>query len=318
MSTINRTHVVVFLFSGLTDDVNVAPILFVFFLKVYLVTLVGNAGMVALILKTPKLHTPMYFFLGYLSMVDLLYSSAISFKMLPDLISTKKIITFTGCTLQIFFLSAMAAAETFLLSCMSYDRYVAICHPLHYVSLMTKKKCWGLVLFSFTVGFLLSLAQTRCVLSLEFCGSNHITHFFCDVPPLLKLSCSDTFTCDMVTMLLISICGIGSLLTILVSYAFIVYSIFKIKSSEGRKKAFGTCSAHLTSVSISYGSVLFVYVRSPTSDFGDRDKVVAVFYSLIIPMLNPLIYSVRNQEVKRALKTATWRPRKFVNQKTST
>ncbi|XP_069819514.1 olfactory receptor 5B12-like [Dendropsophus ebraccatus] len=307
MDTTNRTHVEVFLFSGLTDDVTLVPILFVFFLKVYLVTLVGNAGMVALVLRTSRLHTPMYFFLTFLSMVDLLYSSTITPKMLSDLISTKKTITFIGCTLQLFFLAALAATEAFLLSSMSYDRYAAICHPLHYVSIMTKKKCWCLVLFSFIVGFLQSSAQTRCVLSLEFCGSNLIAHFFCEGPPLLRLSCSDTFTCNMVTIFIISTCGVGSLLTILVSYAFIVSSILHIKSSEGRQKAFSTCSAHLTSVSILYGSVFFVYLRSPTSDFGKRDKVVAVFYSMIIPMLNPLIYSVRNQEVKRVLLTTVAR-----------
>ncbi|XP_069819521.1 olfactory receptor 5B12-like [Dendropsophus ebraccatus] len=317
MDTINRTHVAVFLFSGLTDEVTLVPILFVFFLNVYLVTVVGNVGMVTLILKTPKLHPPMYFFLRYLSMVDLLYSSIITPKMLSDLIFTKKTITFTGCTLQFFFFAATAATEAFLLSSMSYDRYAAICHPLHYVSIMTKKKCWCLVVFSFTVGFLQSSAQTGCTFSMEFCGSNHITHFYCDVPPLLRLSCSDTFTCNMVTIFIISLCGIGSLLTILVSYTFIVSSILHIKSSEGRQKAFSTCSAHLMSVSILYGSVFFVYLRSPTSDFGERDKVVSVFYTVITPMLNPLIYSMRNQEVKRVLiKATTKKTLKLVNQKT--
>ncbi|KAG9463181.1 hypothetical protein GDO78_022245 [Eleutherodactylus coqui] len=263
--------------------------------------------MVILVLKTPNLHTPMYFFLSYLSMVDLLYSSIITPKMLLDLLSVKKTISFTGCALQFFIFAAMAATEAFLLSNMSYDRYVAICHPLHYVSIMTKKKCWCLVLFSFTVGFMQSLVQTSCVFSLEFCGSNHIAHFYCDVPPLLKLSCSDTFTCDMVTIFVISSCGIGSLLTILVSYTFIVSSILHIKSSEGRRKAFSTCSAHLTSVSILYGSVFFVYLRSPTSDFGKEDKVVSVFYTVITPMLNPLIYSIRNQEVKKILMMASRR-----------
>ncbi|XP_066445818.1 olfactory receptor 5B12-like [Eleutherodactylus coqui] len=307
MVTTNKTHMVGFSFSGITDDATLVPVLFIFFLKVYLVTFVGNVGMVILVLKTPNLHTPMYFFLSYLSMVDLLYSSIITPKMLLDLLSVKKTISFTGCALQFFIFAAMAATEAFLLSNMSYDRYVAICHPLHYVSIMTKKKCWCLVLFSFTVGFMQSLVQTSCVFSLEFCGSNHIAHFYCDVPPLLKLSCSDTFTCDMVTIFVISSCGIGSLLTILVSYTFIVSSILHMKSSEGRRKAFSTCSAHLTSVSILYGSVFFVYLRSPTSDFGKEDKVVSVFYTVITPMLNPLIYSIRNQEVKKILMMASRR-----------
>ncbi|XP_073507158.1 olfactory receptor 5B12-like [Phyllobates terribilis] len=313
MDTSNRTHVEVFSFAGITDDATLVPVLFVFFLKVYLVSLVGNLGMVALVLKTPKLHTPMYFFLSHLSMVDLLYSTIITPKMLTDLISMKKTISFTGCTLQFFFFAAMAATEAFLLSSMSYDRYAAICHPLHYITIMTNKKCWCLVVISFVIGFLQSSAQTSCVFSLDFCRSNHIAHFYCDVPPLLKLSCSDTFTCDIVTIFIISSCGVGSFLSILVSYTFIVSSILKMKSATSRQKAFSTCSAHLTSVSILYGSVFFVYLRSPTSDFGERDKVVSVFYTVIMPMLNPLIYSMRNQEVKRALMVATPRTGKLVN-----
>ncbi|KAG9466439.1 hypothetical protein GDO78_016646 [Eleutherodactylus coqui] len=301
MVTTNKTHVVGFSFSGITDDATLVPVLFIFFLKVYLVTFVGNVGMVILVLKTPNLHTPMYFFLGYLSV------------MLLDLLSIKKTISFTGCALQFFIFAAMAATEAFILSNMSYDRYVAICHPLHYASIMTKKKCWCLVLFSFTVGFMQSLVQTSCVFNLEFCGSNHIAHFYCDVPPLLKLSCSDTFICYMITTSIISSCGVGSFLTILVSYTFIVSSILHIKSSEGRRKAFSTCSAHLTSVSILFGSVFFVYLRSSTSDFGKQDKVASVFYTVIMPMLNPLIYSVRNQEVKKILRMASQRTQKPVH-----
>ncbi|XP_073402965.1 olfactory receptor 5B12-like [Dendrobates tinctorius] len=312
MDTSNRTQVEVFSFAGITDDVTLVPVLFVFFLKVYLVSLVGNLGMVALVLKTPKLHTPMYFFLSHLSVVDLLYSTIITPKMLTDLISMKKTISFTGCTLQFFF-AAMAATEAFLLSSMSYDRYAAICHPLHYITIMTKKKCWCLVVISFVIGFLQSSAQTSCVFSLDFCRSNHIDHFYCDVPPLLKLSCSDTFTCDIVTIFIISSCGVGSFLSILVSYTFIVSSVLHMKSAASRQKAFSTCSAHLTSVSILYGSVFFVYLRSPTSDFGERDKVVSVFYTVIMPMLNPLIYSVRNQEVKRVLIATAPRSQKIVN-----
>ncbi|KAM3924486.1 olfactory receptor 8D1-like [Leptodactylus fuscus] len=307
----NKTHVAFFSLSGITDEVTLVPILFMFFLKVYLVTLVGNIGMVVLVLKTPKLHTPMYFFLSFLSVVDLIYSSIVTPKMLSDLVSMKKTISFTGCNIQLFFFVAIAATEAFLLSNMSYDRYVAICHPLHYISIMTKNKCWCLVLFSFTVGFLFSLAQTSCVFSLDFCGSNLIAHFYCDIPPLLKLSCSDTFTCDVVTTSIISLGSIGSLLTILVSYTFIVSTILHMKSAEGRRKAFSTCSAHLTSVSILYGSVFFVYLRSPTSNFGKQDKVASVFYTVIIPMLNPLIYSIRNQEVKKVLLMAAGRTRKL-------
>ncbi|KAM3924482.1 olfactory receptor 5B12-like [Leptodactylus fuscus] len=315
MATTNKTHVAFFYLSGITDEVTLVPILFVFFLMVYLVTLVGNIGMVVLVLQTSKLHTPMYFFLSFLSMVDLIYSSIVTPKMLVDLLSMKKTISFTGCTLQLFFFVAIATTEVFLLSNMSYDRYVAICHPLHYISIMTKEKCWYLVLFSFTVGFLFSTAQTSCVFSLDFCGPTLIGHFLCDIPPLLRLSCSDTFICDVVTIFMISLGSIGSLLTILVSYTFIVSSILHMKSAEGRQKAFSTCSAHLMSVFILYGSTYFVYLRSPTSDFDQRNKVASVFYTVITPMLNPLIYSVRNQEVKKVLMMAAGRTRTCFNLK---
>ncbi|XP_063785557.1 olfactory receptor 5G9-like [Pseudophryne corroboree] len=297
----NMTQVRVFVFSGLTNNVNLAPFLFVFFLHVYVVSVVGNIGMMAIVHINFSLHTPMYFFLSYLSLVDLFYCSVITPKMLSDLISTRKTISFVGCTLQFFCFAFMAATEAFLLSNMSYDRYVAICHPLHYVSIMTKKKCVSLVFISFSVGFLQSLAQTSCTFSLQFCSSNLIDHFYCDVPPMLTLSCSDTFSCDMVTVFIISSCGIGSLVTILISYTLIVSSILRMKSAESRQKVFSTCSSHLTSVSILFGTVFFIYLRPHDSAFGKWDKVVSVFYTVITPMLNPLIYSLRNQEVKRSI-----------------
>ncbi|XP_075061688.1 olfactory receptor 5B12-like [Mixophyes fleayi] len=308
MDSINMTQLTVFKFSGLTDNGKIAPFLFIFFLHVYIVTIVGNIGMMAVVHNSSNLHTPMYFFLSYLSLVDLLYSSAVTPKMLSDLITMRKIITFNGCALQFFFIAAMAATEALLLSNMSYDRYVAICHPLHYVSIMTKKKCVCLVVLSFSVGFMQSLAQTSCAFSLQFCRSNLIDHFCCDLPPLLRLSCSDTFTCDSVTVFIICSCGIGSLVTILISYTLIVSSILQMKSAKGRQKVFSTCSSHLISVSILYGTVFFIYLRPPTSVFEKRDKVVSVFYTVITPMLNPLIYSLRNQEVKRAVMDAVYKP----------
>ncbi|XP_075061662.1 olfactory receptor 5AP2-like [Mixophyes fleayi] len=301
MDVINKTQVRVFVFSGLTDNRELAPFLFVFFLHVYMVTVVGNIGMMAVVHSTSNLHTPMYFFLSYLSLVDLLYSSVVTPKMLSDLISMRKTISFHGCALQLFFFATLAGTEVFLLSNMSYDRYAAICHPLHYVSIMTKKKCWCLVVLAFTFGFLQSSIHTSCVFSLQFCGSNLITHFCCDIPPLLKLSCSDTFSCDMVAVFFILSFGLGSFITILISYTFIISSILRIKSGEGRKKAFSTCSSHLMCVTIFYMSIFFTYLRSPSSVFEKQDKVTAVFYSVVTPMLNPLIYSLRNQEVKRAI-----------------
>ncbi|XP_053321046.1 olfactory receptor 1020-like [Spea bombifrons] len=301
MDLLNQTKVREFVFFGLTDKESLVPFLFLFFLIVYLVTMAGNFGMMSLVYNTSFLHTPMYYFLGFLSLVDLLYSTVITPKMLSDLVSKRKSISFNGCALQLFFFAALAVTEALLLSGMSYDRYVAICHPLRYASIMTVKKCLWLVLLSSALGFLQSLVQTSCVFSLCFCGGNLIDHFYCDIGPLLKLSCSETVSCEMVTMFFTLSCGVGSLMTVLVSYALIISSVLQMNSAEGRQKAFNTCSSHLTCVSIFYGTVFFIYLR-PSSSASDKvDKVVSVFYSVVTPMLNPLIYSLRNQQVKQII-----------------
>ncbi|XP_063785574.1 olfactory receptor 8J1-like [Pseudophryne corroboree] len=187
---------------------------------------------------------------------------------------------------------------------MAYDRYVAICHPLHYVSIMTKKKCLSLVSLVTSIGFLQSSVQTSCVFSLRFCRSNLIDHFYCHSPSLLKLSCSDTFSCDMITVYFVAAFGTGCLMIILVSYILIITSILRIKSSEGRKKAFSTCSSHLMCICIFFGAVMSTYLHSFSSDLEKLDMVASVLYSVVTPMLNPLIYSLRNQEVKRNIMQA--------------
>ncbi|XP_072006620.1 olfactory receptor 5B12-like [Engystomops pustulosus] len=297
----NQTKVTEFVFSGLTDDENLKFFLFIFFLHVYIVTVMANLGLVIVVGNTSTLQNPMYFFLSYLSLVDVFYSSTITPKMLSDLMSMKKTISFEGCALQFFFYAALGSIETLLLSTMSYDRFMAICHPLHYMSIMTKKKCLCLVLLSFSVGFLQSSVQTSCAFSLQYYGPNLIDHFYCDAPLVLRLSCSDTSTCDMVTVYTVGSLALGSLMTILVSYALIVISITNMRSTEGRRKAFSTCSSHLMCVSIFYGTVLFTYMRPPSSIFTIRDKVASVFYTAVTPMLNPLIYSLRNQNVRRVI-----------------
>ncbi|XP_075061095.1 olfactory receptor 5AP2-like [Mixophyes fleayi] len=302
MEVINKTQIRVFVLSGLTDNRELAPFLFVLFLHVYMVTIVGNIGMMAAVHNTSNLHTPMYYFLSFLSLVDLLYSSVITPKMLSDLISMRKTISSHGCALQFFFFAALACTECLLLANMSYDRYAAICHPLHYVSIMTKNICLYLVVLAFSIGFVQSSFQTKCLFSLQFCGSNLIDHFYCDMPPLLKLSCSDTFSCVIVTVFFIVSCGLGSFITILISYSFIISSILQINSAEGRQKAFSTCSSHLMCVTMFYVSVFFTYLRSPSSVFEKQDKIAAVVYSVVTPMLNPLIYSLRNQVVKRVIR----------------
>ncbi|XP_077329934.1 olfactory receptor 5B21-like [Lithobates pipiens] len=297
----NNTQVTVFVFSGLTDNDQLIPFLLFFFLMVYIVTILGNIGLIILVLVASNLHTPMYYFLSCLSAVDLLYSTAITPKMLSDLPSIRKTISFNGCALQFLFFAGLAGTEVFLLSSMSYDRYTAICHPLHYVSIMTKGKCFSLASLSFFMGFLQSAVHTSCLFSLQFCGSNIIDHFYCDVLPILRLSCSKTFLCNVLTILFVGSCGLYSLSAILVSYSLIFTTILRIKSSEGRQKAFSTCSSHLVCASIFYVSVFLTYLHSPSSALDKQDKIASVFYTVMTPMLNPLIYSLRNQEVKRAI-----------------
>ncbi|XP_075715886.1 olfactory receptor 5AR1-like [Rhinoderma darwinii] len=298
MNDINKTHVPMFEFSGLTRDPKMSIFLFIIFLLVYIITVVGNVGLFIIVHKTSTLHTPMYHFLSYLSVVDLLYSSTVTPKMIADLNSVKKVISFRGCALQFFFFATFAATEVLLLSNMSYDRYVAICHPLHYVFIMTKKKCLCLGLFALSFGILPSSVQTCCIFNLQYCGPNLIDHFYCDIPSVLKLSCSKTFTCEMITLSFVGSYSIGSLVTILVSYIYILVAILQIKSTKGRQKAFNTCSSHVICASIFYVSVFLTYLRPPSEHFEKQDKVASVFYSVVTPMLNPLIYSLRNQEVK--------------------
>ncbi|XP_073403104.1 olfactory receptor 5AR1-like [Dendrobates tinctorius] len=303
MDNENKTQASIFLLTGLTDNTTLAIFLFIFFLLVYIVTVVSNVGLFAIVYKTSALQTPMYYFLSYLSLVDLFYSSTVVPKMISDLIAKTKAISFQGCALQFFVFATLAGTDLVLLSNMSYDRYVAICHPLHYVLIMTKKKCLYLVLNAFFLGFMQSAIQINCIFGLQFCGSNLIDHFYCDVLPLFKLSCSDISTCEMITHLCIGSFCIGSLTTILVSYIFIMFSILKINSTKGRIKAFSTCSSHLICASVFFVSVFCTYLRPSSDLFNEQDKVASIFYSVMTPMLNPLIYSLRNKEVKSAIKS---------------
>ncbi|XP_072254826.1 olfactory receptor 5AR1-like [Pyxicephalus adspersus] len=295
----NKTQVTTFEFSGLTDVEQLVPFLFVFFLLVYMITLVGNIGMIALVFACSSLHTPMYFFLGSLSLVDILYSSVITPNMLSHFLLPKKSISFLGCALQFYFFCALVGTEAILLSTMSYDRYVAICHPLHYTLIMTKKKCFDLVFYSAFVSFLQSIVQTSCLFSLSFCGSNLIDHFYCDIKPLLTLSCSSTLHCNIITVILVAVCGIYILMTIFSSYTFIFISIFRISSTKGRKKPFSTCSSHIICFSIFSTADFLVYLHPHSGALDKQDKVASIFYTIMTPMLNPLIYSLRNQEVRR-------------------
>ncbi|XP_067406783.1 olfactory receptor 8U3-like [Emydura macquarii macquarii] len=282
--------------------------LFFLFLVIYVITLVGNLGMILLIRSNSQLHTPMYFFLSHLSFVDVCYSSVITPKMLVNFLAKSKVISFVGCAVQFCFFAGLGGTECLLLAVMAYDRYMAICNPLIYTVVMSRRSCSWLVSLSYGSSFLNSVAQTISTCQLPFCGPNAINNFFCDIMPLLKLSCIPTQVNEIVIFAAACFLGICSCLTILVSYFYVLSSMLKIHSTEGRRKAFSTCASHLTAVTIFYGTLFFIYLRPGSSHSQDTDKVASVFYTVVIPMLNPLIYSVRNREVKAALRKAMLKP----------
>uniref|UniRef100_A0A8C8REJ5 G-protein coupled receptors family 1 profile domain-containing protein n=1 Tax=Pelusios castaneus TaxID=367368 RepID=A0A8C8REJ5_9SAUR len=292
----NHTTVTEFILFGFTTRPEMEVVLFVLFLAIYITTLMGNIGIITLICVDSCLHTPMYYFLSNLSFLDISYSSTIAPKMLVNFLAQSKTISFTGCAMQMYLFAAFADAECLLLAAMAYDRYVAICNPLLYMAMMSRRVCVSLIAGAYISGSVSSLVHTCFTFTLSFCGSNVIDHFFCDIPPLLALSCSDTHINEI---LLFALCGFiqtSTFVIILISYAYVLAAILRIHSAEGRCKAFNTCTSHLTAVTLFYGTLLFMYLR-PSSK-----KISAVFYTLVVPMLNPLIYSLRNKEVKDALR----------------
>ncbi|CAM4679468.1 olfactory receptor 8U9-like [Lepidochelys kempii] len=300
----NHSEATEFILSGLTDRPELQVPLFGVFLLIYGIILLGNGGMILLITIDPRLHTPMYFFLRNLSFCDLCFSSIISPKMLLNFLAERKSVSYTACAVQMSLSIAFGDAECLLLAVMAYDRYVAICNPLLYTVTMSRQLCKQLVAGVYSVGVVDSMIHTCCTFRLSFCSSNIINHFFCDILPLLALSCSDTHINEIVMFALTSCITGSSFVTVLLSYIYIISTILQICSAEGRHKAFSTCSFHLTAVVLSFGTLLFMYLRPTSSYSTDRDKVASVFYTLVIPMLNPLIYSLRNMEVKDALRKA--------------
>ncbi|NXR06373.1 O1019 protein, partial [Semnornis frantzii] len=302
MAEQNHSSVTEFVLQGLSEQVEMEVVLFVLLLLVYSITLLGNVSIMAAIGSERRLHTAMYFFLGSLSLVDICFSSVIAPRALVNFLSRSRTISFTACMGQAFFYIVFVTAECFLLAAMALDRYVAICHPLLYPSVMTRSLCLRLVLGCYLGGVLNSILQMTFIIRLPFCSSNVINHFFCDVPPLLALSCASTHTNEVILFSLAGVIELGTLSAILVSYLFISFAILRIRSAEGRKKAFSTCASHLAAVTLLYGTTIFMYLRPGARHSLNTDKVISVFYTVVIPMLNPLIYSLRNKEVKDALR----------------
>uniref|UniRef100_A0A8C6MVF3 Olfactory receptor n=1 Tax=Mus spicilegus TaxID=10103 RepID=A0A8C6MVF3_MUSSI len=290
-----------FLLLGITNNPEVKVFLFTMILVVYLTNLLTNLGMIILIRMDPQLHTPMYFFLSHLSFSDLCYSTAVGPKMLVDLLSKNTSIPFLGCAMQFFTFCIFIDAECVLLAVMAFDRYKAISNPLLYAVDMSRKVCFQLLTGVYSVALADALIHTTLTFHLCFCGSNEINHFFCDIPPVLVLSCSDTQVNVLVIFTVFGFIELSTISGVLISYCYIISSVLKISSAAGRLKAFSTCTSHLTAVAIFQGTMLFMYFRPSSSYSLDQDKVTSLFYTLVIPMLNPLIYSLRNKDVKEAL-----------------
>ncbi|XP_052037149.1 olfactory receptor 998-like [Apodemus sylvaticus] len=298
----NETTVSEFLFLGLTNRLYQKIVLFIMLLFVYLVTLGGNLGMVTLIWVDSRLYTPMYFFLSHLSFVDMCSSSSIAPRMLYDIFTEKKAISFVGCAVQLWFAGLFVGTECFLLAAMAYDRYIAICKPLLYTLIMSKRVCVQFVIGPYLLAAINITTHTTLTFCLPFCGPNTINHFFCDISPMLSLACADSSVNKIVLFVLDGTIGVLSGLIIIVSYICILMAILKIQTTDGRMKAFSTCSSHLAAVSILYGTLFFIYVRPSTDSSLNTNKVISLFYTVMIPMLNPLIYSLRNKEVKDAFR----------------
>ncbi|XP_069488871.1 olfactory receptor 5V1-like [Ambystoma mexicanum] len=310
MEILNYTQVNRFILVGLSSNPQYQIPLFVVFLIFYIINLVGNTLMIVIITMYNGLHSPMYYFLRNLSFIDICFASSTVPKMLIDFLSKVKSISFAGCVAQLYSFISLGGVECILLAVMSVDRYVAVCKPLHYTVIMNKRVCVLLAAICWVAGLLNSLAHTVFTFRLPFCQSNLINHFFCDIPPLLALSCADTHTNEIVVYTSGGSVIIISFMLTLLSYVFIISAILKIRTSEGRQKAFSTCVSHLAVVSLYFGTIIFTYLR-PTSTYSlEQDRVIPVLYGVVTPMLNPIIYSLRNKEVHGILKTAIHRMKK--------
>ncbi|XP_032757944.1 olfactory receptor 8K3-like [Rattus rattus] len=300
----NLTTVTQFILMGITERPELQAPLFGLFLVIYMSSMFGNLGMIILTTVDSRLQTPMYFFIRHLAITDLGYSTAVGPKMLVNFVVDLNIISYNLCATQLAFFLVFIISELFILSAMSYDRYVAICKPLLYTVIMSQRVCQVLVAIPYLYCTFVSLLVTTKIFTLSFCGYNVISHFYCDSLPLLSLICSNTHEIEMIILVLAAFNLISSLLVVLVSYLFILIAILRMNSAEGRRKAFSTCGSHLTVVTVFYGTLIFMYVQPQSSHSFDTDKVASIFYTLIIPMLNPMVYSLRNKDVKYALQRA--------------
>ncbi|KAM8813979.1 olfactory receptor 8U9-like [Rhynchonycteris naso] len=298
----NCTQVTWFLMLGLTEQEGLKGMLFVVFLFIYSVTLMGNLGMIVLIHTEPQLHTPMYFFLSVLSFTDSSYSTVDTPRLLGNFLTSGQSISFAGCAVQMALMSLLGTAECLLLAIMAYDRFVAICHPLLYHTIMSQRLCVQLVAAIYTASAANSALLTSYIFKLPYCGPNVINHYFCDLPPVLQLACADTAEVEAIIFSWFALIFFFTITIILVSYAYILVTICRMHSLEAQNKALSTCASHLTVICLWYGTIIFMYAQPSSHSPMEQNKVVSVFYTVVIPMLNPLIYSLRNKDVKCAFK----------------
>ncbi|KAM6215179.1 olfactory receptor 6C70 [Rhynchocyon petersi] len=298
----NRTKQIEFILLGLTDNLQLQIIIFVFLLLNYILSMLGNFSIIALTLLDSHLKTPMYFFLRNFSFLEIAFTTVCIPRFLITIVTREKTISYNGCISQLFFYIFLGVTEFFLLAAMSYDRYIAICKPLHYTSIMNSKVCNRLVLSSWVTAFLVIFPPLILGLNLDFCASNIIDHFICDISPVLQLSCSDTNVLELIAFLLALMTLIVTLLLVIISYSYIVKTILKFPSIQQKKKAFSTCSSHMIVVSITYGSCIFIYIKPSANERVTLSKGVAVLNTSVAPLLNPFIYTLRNRQVKQAFK----------------
>ncbi|XP_036113577.1 olfactory receptor 8U9-like [Molossus molossus] len=298
----NCTQVTWFLLLGLTEQEELKGTLFVFFLFIYLVTLMGNLGMIILIHTEPQLHTPMYFFLSVLAFMDASFSTVDTPRLLENFLTSGQSISFAGCVVQMALMTLHGIAECLLLAIMAYDRFVAICHPLLYHAIISQRLCVQLVAAIYTASVANSALLTGYIFKLPYCGPNVINHYFCDIPPVLQLACADTAEVEAIISSSSALIFFFTITINLVSYAYVLVTICRMHSPEAQKKALSTCTSHLTIICLWYGTIIFMYAQPSSLSFMEQNKFVSVFYTVVIPLLNPLIYSLRNKDVKSALK----------------
>ncbi|XP_075139638.1 olfactory receptor 5V1-like [Leptodactylus fuscus] len=302
MEHLNESSSYRFILIGLSTDPSLQPLYFTILLMMYMVTITGNILIIVVVRNQPRLQTPMYFFLSNLSLIDLCFSSTIVPKLLISTLAGDKSISFWGCVAQMYFHLALGGTECIILAIMAYDRYVAICYPLHYNTIMNLRLCLLLSVGTWSVNFLNSIYYAYSTFRLPFCRSRHVNHYFCEMPPLFRLSCKDTLMNEIAVYISGGIVGLCSFVLTLLSYVQIISAILRIRSSTGRRKVFSTCVSHVSVVSLYYGAIVFTYLRPRGSYSVDRDRVVSILYTVVTPMFNPIIYSIRNTEVKESVR----------------